>query len=139
MTETASGSYKQAFEQTQEMIQAGEFELALDQVSAILEVHPRDVKVTFLKGVVLRNLGRHEEAVALFQQLARATEGVATVHQELGFSLFALLRIQTFNAYHIEPNTHRAARKAHGAERKAKLAISRQLSAISWVGMRDKG
>jgi len=92
MTATSTGSYQQAIEQVQDMIQAGDFELALSQIDAIAEVHPRDAKTTFLKGVVFRNIGRHEEAVAIFQELARATQGVAVVHQELGFSLHALSR-----------------------------------------------
>lgn len=71
MNETSTGSYQHAFDQVQKMIGAGDFEVALSQISAILEVHPRDAKTTFSKGVALRNLGRHEEAVAIFQELAR--------------------------------------------------------------------
>jgi tetratricopeptide (TPR) repeat protein len=74
------------------MIQAGEFELALSQIDAIFEVYPRDAKTSFLRGVACRNLGRHEEAVTIFEELARATQGAAEVYQELGFSLYALSR-----------------------------------------------
>ena len=94
MNETTSGSYKHAFEQAQEMHKAGDFELALSQIDAIIEVHPRAAKTSVLKGVAFRHLGRHEKAVDILQRLAQATEGVAAVHQELGFSLYALFRVE---------------------------------------------
>ncbi|MFT5483027.1 MAG: tetratricopeptide (TPR) repeat protein [Halieaceae bacterium] len=93
MTETSSGVYQQAIAQTQEMLKAQEFELALTQIEAILEVHAADAKTHLLKGIALRNLGRHEEAVAVLGRLAAGTRGVASVHQELGLSLYALRRV----------------------------------------------
>jgi tetratricopeptide (TPR) repeat protein len=93
MTDTGTSHYKQALWQVQDMLQAHDFELALTQIQHILEVHPRDAKTHFLKAVALRNLGRHTQAVALLQRLAGATKGVAEVYQELGFSLYALLRV----------------------------------------------
>jgi len=93
MVENATGSYKAAFAQVQEMIQARQFEPALSQIKAILEVFPKDAKVNFLKASVFRNLGRHTEALALLLKLSKATDGGGLVHQELGFTYFALQRI----------------------------------------------
>ena len=66
-----------------------------------------------MKGVALRNIGRHDEALAIFQGLARATEGVAEIHQELGYSRHALFRadeaIDTLRtAVRIDPNLARS-------------------------------
>ena len=93
MAENATGSYKAAFAQVQEMIQARQFETSLSQIKAILEVFPKDAKVNFLKASVFRNLGRHTEALALLLKLSKATDGGGLVHQELGFTYFALQRI----------------------------------------------
>ena len=48
MAENATGSYKAAFAQDQEMIQARQFETALSQIKAILEVFPKDAKENIL-------------------------------------------------------------------------------------------
>lgn len=93
MTETETGAYQGAFEQAQRLLNAREFELALEQIDAILEVHPRDAKSSYLRAVILRHLGRHEEAVVLLASLAKGTQGVAVVQQELGHALHALGRI----------------------------------------------
>ena len=94
MTETETGAYQQAFEHAQKLLETGQAELALQQVDAILEVHPRDVKTNFLKGSALRQLGQFEEAIALLGQLARATTGVGVIHQELGYALHAVGRME---------------------------------------------
>lgn len=93
MTESTIGAYKQAFDQANEMIGAGEFQLALSQIDAILEVHSKDAKAHFLKAVALRRLGQHEQAISILKQLVLSTEGVAPVYQELGYALFAIGRI----------------------------------------------
>ncbi len=93
MTETTTGDYQQAFAQVEEMLQAREFMLALTQIEAILEVHPRDVKTNYLKGFTLRNLGRLPEAATLLQQLSRGTTGVARIDHELGLTLQAMGRV----------------------------------------------
>jgi tetratricopeptide (TPR) repeat protein len=93
MTETDTGSYQQAFNQVQEMLKAREFSIALQQIDAILEVHPRDVKVNFLRAVALRNLGNADEAVSLLQRLSDATKDIASIQQELGISLYTIGRM----------------------------------------------
>ena len=93
MTESTIGSYKQAFEQANEMISAGEFQLALSQIDAILEVHAGDAKTHFLKAVALRRLGNHEQAINILRRLSQSTTGVAPIQQELGYALFAIGRI----------------------------------------------
>jgi tetratricopeptide (TPR) repeat protein len=93
MTESTTGSYKQAFDQANEMIAAGEFQLALSQIEAILEVHAGDAKTHFLKAVALRRLGNHEQAINILRKLSQSTDGVAPIHQELGYALFAVGRI----------------------------------------------
>ncbi len=93
MTNTETGAYKAALEQVQNLLQDREYKLALEQVDAILDVHPRDAKTNFMRAVVLRHLGRLDESVALLQALAKATTGVAAVQQELGITLHALGRI----------------------------------------------
>lgn len=88
MTEVVAGAYKQAFAQANEMIQAGEYQLALTQIDAILEVHSNDAKTHFLRGVALKQLGQHDDAIRIFRRLIDATGGVAAIHQELGHTLF---------------------------------------------------
>ena len=140
MTATSTGTYQLALEQAQELIRAGEFDLALSQIDAIFEVHPQDAKTTFLKGVVLRNVGRHEEAIAIFQNLARATDGVAEIHQELGLCLHALSRgneaINAFRAaVRIDPKLARSWELLGellylaGEEEEAEEALRQQLAA----------
>lgn len=90
MTEVTTGVYQQAFQQANEMVKAREFELALQQLDAILEVHPADAKTHFLKAVALRNLGRHEQAISILRRLAKSTKDVAPIFQELGYALFAI-------------------------------------------------
>ncbi|MFT5580717.1 MAG: Flp pilus assembly protein TadD, partial [Paraglaciecola psychrophila] len=90
MTEAVTGAYKEAFAQANDMIRAGEYQLALTQIDAILEVHSNDAKTHFLRGVALKQLGRHDDAVSIFRRLINATDGVAAVHQELGYTLFAI-------------------------------------------------
>ncbi len=93
MTETETGNYQAAFGHVQQLIQSREFALALEQVEAILDVHSRDAKSHYLKAVILRHLGRHEEAVELLQNLAKGTRDVAVIQQELGQALHAVGRI----------------------------------------------
>lgn len=91
MSET--GAYQMAFEQARKLLSERQFDLALEQVDAILEVHPRDAKTNFLRAVVLRNMGRHDEAIPLLGALTRGTQGVAVIYQELGYALYAVGRI----------------------------------------------
>jgi tetratricopeptide (TPR) repeat protein len=93
MTETETGGYQAAFEHVQQLIKSREFGLALEQVEAILEVHSRDARSHYLKAVILRHLGRHEEAVELLENLAKGTRDVAVIQQELGQALHAVGRI----------------------------------------------
>ena len=93
MTETETGVYQVAFEQVQRLLNARDFDLALEQVDAILEVHPLDAKSSYLRAVILRHLGRHKEAIELLQTLVKGTRGVAVIHQELGQALHAVGRI----------------------------------------------
>lgn len=93
MTDTETGTYQAVFEHVQQLIKARKFELALEQVEAILEVHSRDARSHYLKAVILRHLGRHEEAVELLQNLAKGTQDVAVIQQELGQALHAVGRI----------------------------------------------
>jgi len=76
MTETETGVYQVAFEQVQRLLNARDFDLALEQVDAILEVHRLDARSSYLRAVILRHLGRHKEAIELLQTLVKATRGV---------------------------------------------------------------
>ena len=91
MAET--GAYQAALDQVQHLLNRGQYDLALSQVDAILEVHPKDARSNYLRAVVLRNLGRNEEAVTLLKALRSGTSGVAVIHQELGRALHATGRI----------------------------------------------
>ena len=88
-----TGAYQMAFEQARKLLSERQFDLALEQVDAILAVHPRDAKTNFLRAVVLRNMGRHDEAIPLLTALTRGTQGVAVIYQELGYALHAVGRI----------------------------------------------
>jgi len=93
MTEVVTGAYQQAFQQANEMIQAGQYQLALSQLDAILEVHPADAKTHFLRGVALKQLGQHDNAISIFRRLIASTDAIAAIHQELGHTLFAVGQI----------------------------------------------
>ncbi|MBT4519530.1 MAG: tetratricopeptide repeat protein, partial [Halieaceae bacterium] len=93
MTETETGAYKAALEQVQRLLHDREYKLALEQVDAILEVHPGDAKTNFLRAVALRNLGQLDESISLLGELAKVTTGIAAVHQELGITLHAVGKI----------------------------------------------
>ena len=88
-----TSTYTQAFEQAQKLLLQGQFDLALEQADAILEVHRQDAKTHFLRAIALRNLGRHTEAVERLEALAKGTRNVAAIHFELGLTRYALKRI----------------------------------------------
>ena len=84
MTDTDTGGYQAAFEQVQRLLNAGDFEQALEQVDLILQVHPRDVKSAYARVVILRRLGQHDASVALLERLVQGTQGVPAVYEEYG-------------------------------------------------------
>ncbi len=91
MTETMG--YQAALARVQALIKAGDFTLALEQVDAILEVHPRDAKSNYLRAIALRHLNRLDEAIERLEALAQGTSDVPVIHQELGHALHAAGRI----------------------------------------------
>ena len=93
MTDTDTGGYQAAFEQVQRLLNAGDFEQALEQVDLILQVHPRDVKSAYARAVILRRLGQHDASVALLERLVQGTQGVPAVYEEYGHALHAVGRI----------------------------------------------
>ena len=93
MTDTDTGGYQAAFEQVQRLLNAGDFEQALEQVDLILQVHPRDVKSAYARAVILRRLGQHDASVALLERLVQGTQGVPAVYEEYGQALHAVGRI----------------------------------------------
>ena len=93
MTNEDTGAYQAAFDQAQRLLNDRNFDLALEQVDAILSVHPRDAKSNYLRAVILRQLGRHSEAVTLLEALVQGTQSVAVIYQELGHALHAVGRV----------------------------------------------
>ena len=93
MTNEDTGAYQAAFDRAQRLLNDRNFDLALEQVDAILSVHPRDAKSNYLRAVILRQLGRHSEAVTLLEALVQGTQSVAVIHQELGHALHAVGRV----------------------------------------------
>ena len=93
MTDTDTGGYQAAFEQVQRLLNAGDFEQALEQVDLILQVHPRDVKSAYARAVILRRLGQHDASVALLERLVQGTQGVPAVYEEYGQAPHAVGRI----------------------------------------------
>lgn len=53
----------------QALVKQGQYSQALERADNILASKPRDAQVRFLKGVVLSELGRSAEAIAVFQKL----------------------------------------------------------------------
>ena len=53
----------------QTLVKQGQFSQALERADSILASKPRDAQVRFLKGVVLSELNRSAEAIAVFQKL----------------------------------------------------------------------
>ncbi|MGB1342640.1 MAG: tetratricopeptide repeat-containing sulfotransferase family protein [Pseudomonadales bacterium] len=93
MAKEDTGVYQAAFDQAQKLLNGRAFDLALEQVDAILAVHPRDAKSTYLRAVILRQLGRHSEAVTLLEALVKGTQSVPVIYQELGYALHAAGRV----------------------------------------------
>ncbi|MGB1939490.1 MAG: tetratricopeptide repeat-containing sulfotransferase family protein [Pseudomonadales bacterium] len=93
MAKEDTGVYQAAFDQAQKLLNGRAFDLALEQVDAILAVHPRDAKSTYLRAVILRQLGRHSDAVTLLEALVKGTQSVPVIYQELGYALHAAGRV----------------------------------------------
>ncbi len=93
MANEDTGAYQAAFDQAQKLLNDRAFDLALEQVDAILSVHPRDAKSNYLRAIILRKIGRHTEAVTLLEALVQGTRSVAVIHQELGHALHAVGRV----------------------------------------------
>jgi tetratricopeptide (TPR) repeat protein len=93
MANEDTGAYQAAFDQAQKLLNDRAFDLALEQVDAILSVHPRDAKSNYLRAIILRQIGRHTEAVTLLEALVQGTRSVAVIHQELGHALHAVGRV----------------------------------------------
>ncbi|MCL2022343.1 MAG: tetratricopeptide repeat protein [Betaproteobacteria bacterium] len=53
----------------QQLLRQGQNTQALDKVNAYLDDRPRDAQGRFLKGLILTELKRHDEAIAVFTQL----------------------------------------------------------------------
>ena len=53
----------------QTLVKQGQFSQALERADSILASKPRDAQVRFLKGVVLSELNRSAEAIAVFKKL----------------------------------------------------------------------
>jgi len=67
--------------------------MALEQANEILKARPDDIRILFLKGVVQRRLGHHEESRDLLGKVVRKVPELAAAHQELGLVLFALRQV----------------------------------------------
>ncbi len=59
------------FEQAQKLFDEGKTEQAWVAVNAQLNTQPKDLRLRFLKGVILGQQGKRDEAIALYTELTR--------------------------------------------------------------------
>jgi tetratricopeptide (TPR) repeat protein len=78
-----SSSVEEHFQQGNEYAQAGEFEKAITEFEAVLQIDPDNVSAMSNLGVVYYNLGRLDEAIQQYQEaIARAPDD-ADIHSNL--------------------------------------------------------
>ena len=67
----ALASQADEYADTSELVRANKFAEALTQVDSYLVNKPADPRMRFLKGVIQRNLGQQDEAIATFTSLTQ--------------------------------------------------------------------
>ena len=87
------GEFTKALNYARGLLKQIEFTMALEQVNEILKARPGDVRILFLKGIVQRRLGNHEDSCNLLGKVVRKAPELAAAQQELGLVLFALRQI----------------------------------------------
>jgi tetratricopeptide (TPR) repeat protein len=70
------------------LVRAGQYGAALERIEAVLAKNPRDAQARFLKGVVLSEQGKANEAIAVFQALSEDYPELPEPYNNLA-SLFA--------------------------------------------------
>jgi tetratricopeptide (TPR) repeat protein len=69
--------------EVQRMYYAGQAGAALQRADEFLATHPRDAQMRFLKGVMLSDAKRNDEAIALFQKLVEDYPDLAEPYNNL--------------------------------------------------------
>ncbi len=62
-------AYADEYGDVGQLVRSGKFTEAMTQADAYLATKPNDPQMRFLKGVILRNTGKHPEAIATFTKL----------------------------------------------------------------------
>ena len=74
---------KEHFEKGNELAKAGDFEKAIGEFEAVLEVNPSDASARSNLGVVYYNLGRLDEAIEQYQKAIEAAPKDGDLHSNL--------------------------------------------------------
>lgn len=80
---TALSSQADEFSDTSELVRANKFAEALVKVDSYLVNKPADPQMRFLKGVIQRNLGKQDEAIATFTRLTQDYPELAEPYNNL--------------------------------------------------------
>ncbi len=59
-----------ALQEAQHLLQQGQLQQALDRADQVIAGKPGDAQARFLKGVILAEMNRHDEAIAVFSRLS---------------------------------------------------------------------
>lgn len=89
-------------DEVRSLMERGEHAAALQRAQQDAEANPRDVQARFRQGVVLMDIGRDDEAIALFSGLAQLypelpdpMNNIALLHARAGRLELALAALQT--------------------------------------------
>jgi tetratricopeptide (TPR) repeat protein len=88
-----ASSLEADLDRARELLRSGRFEESLQVVVAAEARHPEHAAIVFLKGILLRRLGRPAEARPLLESVVSHRPELAAAHQELGLANLALGRI----------------------------------------------
>ena len=80
---TALSSQADEFSDTSELVRANKFAEALTKVDSYLINKPADPQMRFLKGVIQRNLGKQDDAIATFTSLTQDYPELAEPYNNL--------------------------------------------------------
>ncbi|MDD2919303.1 tetratricopeptide repeat protein [Rhodoferax sp.] len=80
---TALSSQADEYADTSQLVRANKFAEALAKVDSYLATKPADPQMRFLKGVIQRNLGKQDEAIATFVSLTQDYPELAEPYNNL--------------------------------------------------------
>lgn len=108
-TPVLSQSEQAEIDKVQKLIEAGQFDEALDTADGFIVRHPEDPRMRFLKGLIFTNQAKWQEAINVFKKLSRdfpnlpaTLNNLAVVYAEIG--KYDLAKDVLKDAIEIAPN-----------------------------------